>query len=146
MRAKILFMAFAAFVFFIASAAQVGKSYKAQNIDAHGQILDGAGNKVGSIEKDGTVKNLKGEKVAFIAPDGTVTDAKGKRLGKAEKNGNYYDANGTLILKVNVNEKECEILDKEGHKVGTVHQNYKMHACAIHCLNLESREKEKHHK
>ncbi len=117
--------------------SQVGKSYKAQNITATGHILNQKGDTLGIVHPDGMVNTMKGKKIGFIAPDGTVTDKDGKRLGKAEKNGNYYDANGTLMLTVKDQGKECEILDPKGHKIGTVHENYKMHACAIHCFNFE---------
>ncbi len=39
-------------------------------------------------------------------------------------------------------EEKCEILDTKGHNIGSVHQNYKLHACAAHCLLLEKKIKD----
>jgi hypothetical protein len=112
------------------------------NIDAKGGIYDHGGTKLGFIDKDNIVRNNKGQKIYFIDKDGNVVSANGKVLGKAKKNGNYYNLAGETILTVKDPEKErCAILDPVGHNMGTVHQNYKLHACAAHCFFLEQEKK-----
>lgn len=128
-------------LFFItvsAAYAQVGKSYKAQNISSSGHILSDKGDTLGLVTPDGLIKTMKGQKIGFIEPDGTVTDKDGKRLGKAEKNGNYYNINGVLMISVkDTQHPECEVIDQKGQKLGDCHRNYKMSACAISCFNYE---------
>ena len=61
-------------------------------------------------------------------------------MGRAKKNGSYYNIKGENVLNVGKTEGEkCEILDTKGHNMGNVHQNYKLHACAVHCLLLEQK-------
>ena len=111
-------------------------------IDAKGGIHNHAGTKLGYIDKDNIVRNNKGKKIYFIDRNGNVISADGKNLGKAQKNGNYYNVHGENILSVrDKNEEMCEILDPKGHKLGTVHKNYKLHACATHCFFLKEKEK-----
>lgn len=107
-------------------------------IDAKGGIHNHGGTKLGFIDKDGIVRNNQGQKLYFIDNDGNVIAADGKKLGKAKKNGDYYNINGETILTVkDKNAEECEILDPQGHNLGTTHKNYKLHACAAHCFFLE---------
>ncbi|WP_069659017.1 5-fold beta-flower protein [Arcticibacter eurypsychrophilus] len=109
-------------------------------IDAKGGIHNHLGTKLGYIDKDNIVRNNKGQKIYFIDKSGNVIDANGKRLGKAEKNGNFYNTQGTSVITVRDKDAAmCEILDPEGHTMGTVHKNYKLHACAAHCLMLKEK-------
>jgi len=104
-------------------------------IDAKGGIHNHAGTRLGYIDKDNIVRNNKGQKLYFIDKNGNVIDAKGKNLGRAKKNGNYYNAKGENVIMVkDKNATMCEIVDPKGHKLGTVHKNYKLHACAAHCF------------
>ena len=110
-------------------------------IDAKGAIHDYHGTKLGYIDKNNIVRNTKGQKIYFIDKSGNVIDVNGKKLGKAQKNGNFYRTNGTSILTTKDNgEETCEILDPKRHNMGTVHKNYKQHACAAHCLALSNRQ------
>jgi hypothetical protein len=112
-------------------------------IDKKGQIHDKGGIILGFIDKDNIARDNKGKKVYFIDQNGNVIDANGKNLGKAMKNGNYYNINGVNIITIkDENGELCQILDPEGHSMGTVHKNYKLHACAAHCFFLKQ-EKEK---
>jgi hypothetical protein len=109
-------------------------------IDAKGAIHDYHGTKLGYIDKDNIVRNTKGQKIYFIDKSGNVIDANGKKLGKAQKNGNFYSVDGTSILTTKTKgEETCEILDPKGHNLGTTHKNYKLHACAAHCLALKEK-------
>lgn len=114
-------------------------------IDAKGAIHDYHGTKLGYIDKNNIVRNTKGQKIYFIDKSGNVIDANGKMLGKSQKNGNFYSVDGTSILTTKTKGDEtCEILDPKGHKLGTTHKNYKLHACAAHCMALkEKKEKAK---
>jgi hypothetical protein len=106
-------------------------------INKKGEIHDHGGTKLGFITKDDIVKNNQGKTIYFIDRNGNVIDANGKNLGKAQKNGNYFNVNGENIITVrDINAETCEILDPKGHSMGTVHKNYKLHACAAHCLAL----------
>ncbi len=81
-----------------------------------------------------------GTTVYFIDANGDVIDANGKKLGKAKKNGSYYNIKGINVLNIGKTEEEkCEILDPKGHTIGSVHKNYKLHACAAHCLLLKQK-------
>ncbi len=112
-------------------------------IDKKGQIHNQGGIIVGFIDKDDIVKNSKGKKVYFIDKNGNVVDANGRNLGKARKNGDYASIDGVSVLTVrDTKEEQCEILDPQGHSLGTVHKNYKLHACAAHCFFL-AQKKEK---
>lgn len=107
-------------------------------INAKGGIHDHGGTKLGYIDKDNIVRNNKGQKLYFIDRSGNVIDASGKNLGKAKKNGTYYNNNGETVLTTkDIDAEKCAILDPQGHNVGTVHKNYKLHACAAHCFFLE---------
>lgn len=107
-------------------------------INKKGEIHDQGWNKLGFITKEDIVKNSKGQTVYFIDQKGNVIDSKGNKLGMAKKNGSYYNIKGENVLNIGKTEGEkCEILDAKGHNVGTVHANYKLHACAAHCLMLE---------
>ncbi|MEO6520810.1 MAG: 5-fold beta-flower protein [Mucilaginibacter sp.] len=109
-------------------------------INAKGGIYDQAGTKLGYITKNDIVKNNKGEKLYFIDNNGNVIDSKGTKLGMAKKNGNYYNNQGQVVLQLkNINETTCELLDPEGHNMGTTHKNYKLHACAAHCFFLQQK-------
>ncbi len=112
-------------------------------INAKGGIFSHDGTQLGYIDKDDIVKNNKGQKIYFIDPNGNVIDAYGKNLGKAKKNGSYYNIKGeNIILVKDLDQEKCAILDPKGHSMGTVHKNYKLHACAAHCFFL-AKEKEK---
>jgi hypothetical protein len=107
-------------------------------IDSAGVIKDHKGTKLAYIDKDNIVRNNKGTKIYFIDDKGNVIDANGVNLGKAKKNGSYYNIKGENVLNTKDLDKEkCAILDPKGHNFGTAHKNYKLHACAAHCLLLE---------
>ena len=73
-----------------------------------------------------------------------VIDSKGNKMGMAKKNGSYYNIKGENLLNIGKTEGEkCEILDAKGHNVGSVHKNYKLHACAAHCLMLAQKNNKK---
>lgn len=111
-------------------------------IDAKGGIHNHSGTKLGYIDKEDIVRNNQGKKLYFIDKDGNVITADGKKLGKAKKNGDYYNIKGENILTVkDKSAEECEILDPQGHNMGTTHKNYKQHACAAHCYWLMQAEK-----
>ncbi|WP_307527192.1 5-fold beta-flower protein [Pedobacter sp. W3I1] len=110
------------------------------SINKKGEIHDHGWNKLGYITKDNIIKNNEGKTLYFIDGNGNVIDSKGTNLGKAQKNGNYYNINGENIITVRDTDAEkCEILDPKGHSLGTVHKNYKLHACAAHCYFLEQK-------
>lgn len=110
------------------------------HINKKGEIYDHGWNKIGFIGKDDIVRDNKGKTIYFIDKNGNVIDAKGKNLGKAQKNGNYYNLAGENIITVkDKNQEECEILDPKGHNMGNTHKNYKLHACAAHCLALKQK-------
>jgi hypothetical protein len=111
-------------------------------INKKGEINDENGTKLGFIDKDNIVKDNTGKKLYFIDKDGNVIDSQGKTLGKAQKNGFYYNNKGENVLQTKDLDKEkCAILDPQGHNLGTVHKNYKLHACAAHCFFLEQEKK-----
>lgn len=114
------------------------------HINKKGEIHDHGWNKLGFITKDNIVKNNEGKTIYFIDGNGNVIDSKGKKLGMAKKNGSYYNIKGENVLNVGKTEGEkCEILDAKGHNVGSVHKNYKLHACAAHCLLLAQKNSKK---
>lgn len=114
------------------------------HINKKGEIHDHGWNKIGFITKEDIVKNNKGQTVYFIDKNGNVIDSKGNKLGMAKKNGSYYNVKGENVLNIGKTEGEkCEILDAHGHNMGTVHKNYKLHACAAHCLLLEQKNSKK---
>lgn len=111
-------------------------------INAKGGIYNSKGSKLGFIGKDDIVRNAAGQKVYFIDRNGNVIDANGKNLGKAKKNGDYFNLQGATVLSLkDIDQEKCAILDPQGHNFGTVHKNYKLHACAAHCLFLEQEKK-----
>ncbi len=111
-------------------------------IDRKGGIYDHDGTKLGHIDKDDIVRNNRGQMIYFIDKNGNVVDANGKKLGKARKDGSFYSTEGVSVLTVKDKGTEtCEILDPQGHSMGTVHRNYKLHACAAHCLFLKQKAK-----
>jgi hypothetical protein len=110
------------------------------HINKKGEIYDHGWNKLGFITKENIVKNNEGKTIYFIDANGNVIDSNGKKLGMAKKNGSYYNIKGENVLNVGkTQEEKCEILDGKGHNVGSVHKNYKLHACAAHCLLLEQK-------
>jgi len=111
------------------------------HINGKGEISDDRGTKLGYISKEDIVFNNRGKKLGFIER-GMVYDAEGNRLGKAKKGGHYYNNNGQFVLEVQGNDEKCRILDARGHTIGYVHRNYKLHACAVHCLFKEKKIKE----
>lgn len=120
------------------------KSNSTQNekiyINKKGEIYDHGWNKLGFITKEDIVKNNEGKTIYFIDVNGNVIDSKGNKLGRAKKNGSYYNIKGENVLNVGkTQEEKCEILDPKGHNMGSVHENYKLHACAAHCLLLEQK-------
>lgn len=112
------------------------------NINKKGEIHDHGWNKLGYITKDNIVKDNKGKTIYFIDGNGNVIDSNGKKLGMAKKNGSYYNIKGENVVNVGKTDGEkCAILDPEGHNLGSVHNNYKLHACAAHCLLMEKKMK-----
>lgn len=110
------------------------------HIDKKGGIHDHGGTLLGYIDKNNIVRDNKGNKVYFIDRNGNVIDANGKKLGRARKDGFYFNNNGQSVLTLKDKDaEECEILDPQGHNMGTTHKNYKLHACAAHCFWLKKR-------
>nr|WP_294943803.1 hypothetical protein [uncultured Mucilaginibacter sp.] len=107
-------------------------------IDGKGGIYSHDGTKLGYIDRDNVARNNAGNRVYSIDKNGNIVDRQGKKLGKASKNGVYYSVAGESILTVkDLDAEKCAILDPKGHNYGTVHKNYKLHACAAHCFFLE---------
>lgn len=100
-----------------------------------GEVKDDYGTRLNYISKEYVVHNNSGEKLGFIE-NGKVYDIFGNPLGKAKKNKKYYNNQGINILSVNRDEVTCKSLDPEGHKNGTLHRNYKLHSCSVHCYFL----------
>jgi len=115
------------------------KTERQLHINKSGEVLDNTGTKLGYISKEDIVFDNEGKKLGFIER-GFVYDADGNKLGKAKKGGQYYNNDGILVLTTKSIGDKCEILDPEGHKRGTVHKNYKMHACVTHCFFLEKQQ------
>lgn len=134
----ILIVTFTAGIISNATAqTHVGKNQEVF-IDSTGVIKDHKGTKLAYIDKDNIVRDNKGTKIYFIDDKGNVIDANGVNLGKAKKNGSYYNIKGENVLNTKDLDKEkCAILDPQGHNFGNAHKNYKLHACAAHCLLLE---------
>ena len=110
------------------------------HINKKGEIYDHGWNKLGFITKDNIVKDNQGKTIYFIDANGNVIDSNGKKMGRAKKNGSYYNIKGENVVNIGkTQEEKCEILDGKGHNVGSVHKNYKLHACAAHCLLLEKK-------
>lgn len=109
-------------------------------INKKGEIHDHGWNKLGYITKENIVKDNNGKTIYFIDGNNNVIDSNGKKLGMAKKNGSYYNIKGENILNVGKTDGEkCAILDPKGHNLGSVHNNYKLHACAAHCLLKEKK-------
>ena len=109
-------------------------------INKKGEIHDHGWNKLGFITKEDIVKNNEGKTIYFIDANGNVIDSNGKKMGTAKKNGSYYNIKGENVVNIGkTQEEKWEILDAKGHNVGSVHKNYKLHACAAHCLLLEKK-------
>jgi hypothetical protein len=103
-----------------------------------GGMTDHGGTKLAYIDKDNIVRNSAGAELYFIDKSGNVFSVDGKKMGVAKKNGSYYNINGVSVLNTKDMDKErCAMLDPQGHNAGTIHNNYKLHACAIHCYWLE---------
>ena len=115
------------------------KNERQLHINKSGEVIDNAGIRLGYISKEDIVYNNAGQKLGFIER-GFVYDADGNKLGKAKKGGRYYNNEGIMVLDTKTIGDKCEILDPEGHKRGTVHKNYKMHACVTHCFFLEKQQ------
>ncbi len=117
------------------------QNYKNQfpNVDSKGGIKDKSGTTLGTVTKEGIIKNNKGEKVAFTDDKGNLVDNTGKILGKAEKNGDFHNINGEIEYTVKPSKGEqCEVYDKTGKVVASVHDNYKLQAgCIAHCLQTK---------
>lgn len=110
------------------------------HINKKGEIYDHGWNKLGFITKEDIVKNNEGKTIYFIDANGNVIDSNGKKMGTAKKNGSYYNIKGENVVNIGkTQEEKWEILDAKGHNVGSVHKNYKLHACAAHCLLLEKK-------
>lgn len=120
------------------SAQASNKNQRKLQITKKGEVLDERGSRLGYISKENIVFDNEGIKLGFIE-NGKVYDATGNPLGKAKKNGKYYNNQGINVLTVNGQGDICEILDPEGHNLGTVHKNYKLHSCAVHCFFLEKK-------
>jgi len=116
------------------------KNQRQLHINSKGDVNDDKGVKLGYITKEDMVYDSQGKKLGFIK-NGKVYDAEGNYLGKSKKNGRYYNNEGVFVLKTKTTGEKCEILDPEGHKKGTVHKNYKLHACATHCFFKEKEQK-----
>lgn len=129
-------VALAMMLLVVSHVASAQTNYKHPQINAKGEFMDAQGIKQGWITKEGIIKNAKGEKVAFIDAQGNLLDANGKKMGRAAKNGNFYDEGGAVVLTMATPKGEqCEVLDKSGKVVASVHNNYKTQgACAVHCL------------
>ena len=116
-------------------------------IDGKGVINNSEGTALGYIDKNDIVKDNTGKELYFIDKNGNVISAEGKKLGMAKKNGFYYNLNGQAILNTkDVDKEKCAILDPRGHNLGTIHKNYKLHACAAHCFFLEQQKKKEENK
>ncbi|MEQ8472641.1 MAG: hypothetical protein RIC35_15725 [Marinoscillum sp.] len=120
----------------VAQPASDKTAQRLLHINGKGEILNDKGTKLGYISKEDIVFNNQNQKLGFIK-GGRVYDAEGNSLGKAKKDGRYINNDGVFILSTKTIGDKCEILDPEGHKKGTVHKNYKLHACATHCFFLE---------
>jgi hypothetical protein len=128
----------------ITSNSVLAQDYKHPQITQKGEVTDNQGIVLGYVTKEGLIKNAKGKKIGFIDSNGNLTDSKGKKLGKAEKNGNFYNEFGVLEFEVKNNESDfCEMIGRNGQKMGYVHNDYKNQACALHCF-AKSKNTKKH--
>ena len=126
-------------LFFQSTIAQAQTNYKHPQVNAKGEFLDANGIKQGWITKEGIIMDAKGKKTAFLDANGNLVDAQGKKMGRAAKNGTYYDEKGAVLLTVSEPKGEqCEVADKTGKVVASVHNNYKTQgACVVHCLSTK---------
>lgn len=121
----------------VSAFAQTAPETQQITIDAKGGIHNHKGTKIGFIDKNDVVRSNTGKELYFIDSKGNVITANGTKLGMAKKNGAYYDNKGVNVLNTkDVDKEKCAILDPQGHNFGTAHKNYKLHACAAHCLFL----------
>lgn len=111
------------------------------HINSKGEISNDQGTKLGYISKEDTIFDHNDQKLGFIK-GAKVYDAQGNSQGMVKKGGRYYNNDGVFILSTKSIRDKCEILDPKGHKIGTVHKNYKMHACVTHCFFKENDMKE----
>jgi hypothetical protein len=136
---KLIIASVVALVFTLSSS--FAQNYKQQfpSVDSKGTIKDNSGTTLGTVSKVGIIKNQKGEKVAFVDSNGNLVDKDGKVLGKAEKNGIFHNINGEIEYTVKPSKGEqCEVYDKGGKVVASVHDSYKMQAeCVAHCLQTK---------
>jgi hypothetical protein len=119
----------------------VAQNYKAQfKVNSSGQAEDANGVKIGWIEADGTIKNSKGEVVGKTTKkdkQAELLDKLGNKVAEVSENGTLKNTKGEVLFTISDADKngECQIKDKSGKMVGTVHQNYKQQgACMYHCL------------
>jgi hypothetical protein len=109
-------------------------------IDAKGQLLNAKGTKLGYITKSDVVRDNTGKGLYTVDMDGKVVAADGRQLGMVKTNGAFLAANGQPALTVkDAGKDKYQIVDATGHNVGTVHKNYKRHACAAQCYWLTAR-------
>ncbi|WP_138484601.1 hypothetical protein [Dyadobacter bucti] len=117
-------------------------------IDAQGKVTDAKGKHIGWVTSDGTIKDAAGVKIAHIDDQGNAVDAAtGKSMGKAAKNGTYlYHVQSGAADSLTVSNPmngTCEVKDKNGNTVLSVHENYKQYgACALHCLQMKNEHKD----
>ena len=117
-----------------------GKYAMQLHINKSGDVVDDLGTRLGYISKEDIVYNNQGQKLGFIK-NGKVFDAEGNSMGRV-KGSRYYNNDGVFVLRTKTIGDKCEILDPEGHKRGTVHRNYKLHACVTHCFFKEQQLRE----
>jgi hypothetical protein len=109
-------------------------------IDARGQLLNTTGTKLGYITKSDVVRDNTGKGLYTVDMDGKVVAADGRQLGTVKANGAFLAANGQPALTIKDTGKDkYQIVDATGHNLGTVHKNYKRHACAAQCYWLTAR-------
>jgi hypothetical protein len=123
----------------VSAFAQVAKDTTGKVfINAKGGIYNRVGSKLGYIDKNNLVRDNTGKELYFIEDKGNVINAKGQKMGMAKKNGSYYNIKGENVLNTrDIDKDKCAILDPTEHNFGTVHKNYKLHACAAHCFFTE---------
>lgn len=118
------------------------QNYKEQfKVTASGKAENAQGTALGMIEQDGTIKNSHGEVVGKIVKKDKQTellDKLGNKVGEALETGSFKNVKGEVMYTVLEADKngECQIKDKSGKLVGSVHENYKQQgACLYHCLH-----------
>jgi hypothetical protein len=109
-------------------------------IDAKGQLLNSTGTKLGYITKSDVVRDNTGKGLYTVDMDGKVVAADGRQLGTVKTNGAFFSPSGQPALTTKDTGKDkYQIVDATGHNLGTVHKNYKRHACAAQCYWLTAR-------